>query len=54
MRSVKAKIQVDVWNGLVGAKGELQLGLFRVRGVPYDKRSPATVAYVGSLVRATT
>jgi hypothetical protein len=54
MRSIKAKLQVDDWNGSVGAKGELQLGWFRVRGVPYDKRSLATMSYVGSLVGATT
>jgi hypothetical protein len=54
MRSVKAKINIATWNGSVGAKGELQLGWFRVRGVPYDKKSIATMAYVGSLIGATT
>jgi hypothetical protein len=54
MRSVKAKIQIDFWNGSVGAKGELQQAWFRVRGVPYDKRSAKTLAYVGSLVGVTT
>jgi hypothetical protein len=53
MRSVKAKINIATWNGSVGAKGELQLGWFRVRGVPYDKRSIATMAYVGFLIGAT-
>jgi hypothetical protein len=53
MRSVKAKLHIAVWNGFVGAKGELQVGSFRVRGIPYDKRSKATMAYVGSLVGAT-
>jgi hypothetical protein len=37
----------------VGAKGELQQAWFRVRGVPYDKRSAQTLAYVGSLVGVT-
>jgi hypothetical protein len=54
MRSVKAKVHVALWNGSIGAKGELQQACFRVRGVPYDKRSPETLAYVGSLVGATT
>jgi hypothetical protein len=53
MRSVKAKINIAAWNGSVSAKGELQLEWFRVRGVPYDKRSITTMAYVGSLVGAT-
>jgi hypothetical protein len=53
MKSVKAKVHVASWNGLVGAKGELQQAWFRVRGVPYDKRSDKTLAYVGSLVGAT-
>jgi hypothetical protein len=54
MRSVKAKIHIASWNGSVGAKWELQQAWFRVRGVPYDKRSAKTLAYVGSLVGLTT
>jgi hypothetical protein len=53
MHSIKAKIHIATWNGSVGAKGEHQLGWFRVRGVPYDKRSVATMTYVRSLVGAT-
>jgi hypothetical protein len=53
MHSVKAKLHIAAWNGLVETKGELEMGWFRVRGVPYDKRSKATMAYVGSLVGAT-
>jgi hypothetical protein len=53
MRNVKAKISIAPWNGSVGAKGELQQAWFRVRGIPYDKRSVLTLAYVGSLVGAT-
>jgi hypothetical protein len=53
MRSVKAKLHIAAWNGSMGAKGELQMGWFRVRGVPYDKRSKATMSYVASLVGAT-
>jgi hypothetical protein len=53
MRSTKAKIQIDSWNGSVGAKAELHQGWFRVRGIPYDKRSEETVAYAGSLVGGT-
>jgi hypothetical protein len=52
-RSVKAKNHINSWNGLVGAKGELQHAWFRVRGVPYDKRSAKALAYVGSLVGVT-
>jgi hypothetical protein len=37
----------------VGAKAELQQAWFRVRGVPCDKRSKETMAYVGSFVGAT-
>jgi hypothetical protein len=37
----------------VGAKAELEQAWFRVKGIPYDKRSVPTLAYVGSLVGAT-
>jgi hypothetical protein len=53
MRVVKAKIQVNPWNGSVGAKVELQQARFRVRGIPYDLKSEETLAYDGSLVGAT-
>jgi hypothetical protein len=53
MRSVKAKIKVGPWNGVVGAKAKLQQAWFRVRGVPFDKRSKEILVYVGSLVGAT-
>jgi hypothetical protein len=53
MRAGKAKIKVSPWSGIVGAKAELEQAWFRVRGIPYDKRSIPTVAYVGSLVGAT-
>jgi hypothetical protein len=48
-----SKNQIDTWNGSVGAKVELQQVWVRVRGIPYDKRSPEIVAYAGSLVGAT-
>ncbi|TVU30204.1 hypothetical protein EJB05_21814, partial [Eragrostis curvula] len=41
-------------NSSIGAKAELQQAWFRVRGIPFDKRSVHTLAYVGSLVGATT
>jgi hypothetical protein len=53
MRIVKAKIQIDQWNGSIGAKTELQWAWFRVREIPYDKKSEDTAAYAGSLVGAT-
>jgi hypothetical protein len=53
MRNVKVKLQVEPWNGSIGVKVELQMAWFRVRGVPYDKRSKETLAYAGSLVGAT-
>jgi hypothetical protein len=53
MRAAKAKIKVSPWSGIVGAKAELEQDWFRVRGIPYDKRSIPTLAYVGSLVVAT-
>jgi hypothetical protein len=52
-RVVKAKIKIDSWNGYIGAKAEIEQAWFRVRGVPYDQRSVATMTYVGSLVGAT-
>jgi hypothetical protein len=53
MRVAKAKLQIDHWNGSIRAKAELQTSWFRVRGIPYDKRSKETYAFVGSLVAAT-
>jgi hypothetical protein len=53
MRAVKAKIQIDTWNGSIGAKAEQQLAWLRVSGIPYDKKRKETPAYVGSLVGAT-
>jgi hypothetical protein len=53
MRTMKSKIQIDVWNSSIGAKAVLREAWFRVRGVPFDKRSKETMAFVGSLVGAT-
>jgi hypothetical protein len=53
MRNVRAKLKVEPWSGVVGAKDELEQAWFRVRGISYDKRSVPTLAYVGSLVGAT-
>jgi hypothetical protein len=53
MRGVKAKIHIDSWNSSIGAKVELQMTWFRVRGIPYDKKSKEIVAFAGSLVGAT-
>jgi hypothetical protein len=53
IRTVKAKIQIDQWNGSIGAKAELQWAWFRVRGIPDDKKSEDPAAYAGSLVGAT-
>jgi hypothetical protein len=53
LRNDKAKIKVDPWNGDVGAKAELEEAWFRVRGIPYDKRSLLTMGYVGYLVGVT-
>lgn len=53
MRTVKVQIEIDPWNASIGAKGELQSAWFRVKGIPNDKRSEETLAYVGSLVGVT-
>ncbi|TVU05367.1 hypothetical protein EJB05_48526, partial [Eragrostis curvula] len=54
MRTTNAQIAIDPWNPSIGAKAEMQQAWFRVRGIPFDKRSALTLAYVGSLVGATT
>lgn len=54
MRSTYAQISVKPWSPAIGAMGELQRAWFRVKGIPYDKRSTKTLAYVGSLVGVTT
>jgi hypothetical protein len=53
MRSVKAKLQIDLWNNSIGAKALLQEAWFSVRGIPFDNICKETLAYVGSLVGAT-
>jgi hypothetical protein len=53
MRNVKAKVKVSPWSGAVGAKAELEQAWFQVKGIPNDKGSIPTLAYVGSLVGAT-
>jgi hypothetical protein len=50
MRFEKAKLQIDPWNSSIGAKAKLQSAWFRVRAIPYDKRSKEIVVFVGSLV----
>jgi hypothetical protein len=52
MRNVKANVKVSPWSGAVGAKAELEMAWFRVKGIPYYKRSIPTLAYVGSLIGA--
>lgn len=53
MKTTPAQISIKPWSAEVGAKGELQTAWFRVKGIPYDKRSVKTLAYVGSLVGVT-
>lgn len=52
MKTTPAQISIKPWSPAVGAKGELQMAWFRVKNIPYDKRCPKTLAYVGSLVGA--
>lgn len=53
MQTTPAQISIKPWSPAIGAKGELQTAWFRVTGIPNDKRSFKTLAYVGSLVGAT-
>ncbi|CAO2200186.1 unnamed protein product [Urochloa humidicola] len=53
MKTTNAQIVVEPWNSAIGAKGELQLAWFRVKGIPIDQRSIKTVAKVGGLVGKT-
>lgn len=52
MRTARAKIQIESWNGSIGGKAELQMGWSRVHGIPHDKRSIETITYACSLVGA--
>ncbi|TVU44513.1 hypothetical protein EJB05_03957, partial [Eragrostis curvula] len=54
LRTVQAQIAIDPWTPAIEAKPEMQQAWFRVRGIPYDKRSEKTLAYVGSLVGSVT
>ncbi|CAL4952032.1 unnamed protein product [Urochloa decumbens] len=53
IRGVDAQIEVSPWNSAIGAKGRLQMGWFRVSGIPVDQRSIKTIAKVGGLVGKT-
>lgn len=49
MRSANAQITIDPWSPSVNAKGCLQRGLFRIRGIPMEQRSIKTIAKIGGL-----
>jgi hypothetical protein len=53
LKVVNAQIVVEPWSSSVGAKGELQLGWFRVRGIPSEQRSIKIVAKIRGLVGKT-
>ena len=51
MRSVPtAVIRVEKWNSSAGSKGPLDSAWFRIRGIPYEKRSYSNVCLVASKV----
>jgi hypothetical protein len=50
MRTVKAQITIDPWSPVVSAKGCLQRGWFRIRGIPMEQRFVKTIAKVGGQV----
>lgn len=53
MKEAEAQIKVEPWTSGIGAKGELQLAWFRIRGIPSDQRSIKTIAKIGGLVGKT-
>ncbi|CAL4921903.1 unnamed protein product [Urochloa decumbens] len=53
MRSVDAQIKVEQWSSAMYAKGRLQMGWFKVSGIPIDQRGVRTIAKVGGLVGKT-
>ena len=44
---------IEPWTSTIGAKGQLQLAWFRVKGIPIDQRGLRTIAKIGDLVRKT-
>ncbi|CAN6361149.1 unnamed protein product [Urochloa humidicola] len=53
MRDVNAQIKIEPWTFAMGAKGRLEMGWFKVKGIPGDQRNIRTIAKVGGLVGKT-
>jgi hypothetical protein len=47
MKVADAQIAVTPWSAAANAKGKLQQGWFRIKGIPVDQRSIRTIARVG-------
>lgn len=50
LKEANAKIKIEPWNSSAGAKRELQVAWFRVKGIPIDQRAVKTIAKIGVLV----
>jgi len=48
--NVDAQMKIEPWSSSLGAKGQLQMAWFRVRGIPINQRNIRTIAKVGGLV----
>ena len=45
-----AQMKIEPWSSSLGAKGQLQLAWFKIRGIPIDQRNIRTIVKVGGLV----
>ena len=53
MKTSNVQLLIEPWSFFIGAKGQLQQGWFRVRGIPTDQRNLRTIAKIGGLVGKT-
>ena len=53
MKTSNVQLLIEPWSSSIGAKGQLQQGWFRVRGIPTDQRNLRTIAKIGGLVGKT-
>jgi hypothetical protein len=53
MKTSNVQLLIEPWSSSIGAKGQLEQGWFRVRGIPTDQRNLRTIAKIGGLVGKT-
>ena len=53
IKGVDVQFTIEPWTSTIGAKGQLQMAWFRVKGIPLDQRGLRTITKIGGLVGKT-